>query len=52
MFNELFGLSVLEVVRSSATSAEGEPETELSLSARALLREITELGNHNTETTM
>jgi hypothetical protein len=28
MFNELFRLSVLEVVRSSATSAEGEPETE------------------------
>jgi hypothetical protein len=52
MFNELFGLGVLEVVRSSAASAEGEPETELSLSARAPLREITVIGNHNTEITM
>jgi hypothetical protein len=41
MFNELFRLSVLVVVRSSAVSAEGEPETELSLSARA------SLGDHN-----
>jgi hypothetical protein len=37
MFNELFGLSVLEVVRREATAAVGEPETELSLSLCARL---------------
>jgi hypothetical protein len=35
MFNELFGLGVLEVVRNSAASADSKPETELSISLSA-----------------
>jgi hypothetical protein len=35
MFNELFGLSVLELVRNGAVSADNEPETELSISLSA-----------------
>jgi hypothetical protein len=35
MFNELFGLGVLEVVTNGAASADNEPETELSISSSA-----------------